>query len=69
MLPSVNDQKPVVTDASVVSADETLRAISLENALSVDLIRLGYQCFCRPCQPIDIAITGPPGGRRFYHTW
>ena len=54
MLPSVNAQKPVVTDPSGVSADGALTAISLENALSVDLIRFGYRCFCRACQPIDM---------------
>src|SRR6201996_717112 len=45
ILPSVSAQKPDVNDPSRGSLDVTLTAIPVENALSVDLIPLGYRRF------------------------
>src|SRR6202042_2679148 len=63
MLPSVSAQKPDVIDPSgssvdFASLDETLTAIPLENALSVDLIQPGYRRFPENCQPIGPGIGG-----------
>jgi hypothetical protein len=61
MLPSVSAQKLAVTGPSWASADVTLRTIALENALSVDLIRVGYRRFRKACQPIDRSMAHHAG--------
>jgi hypothetical protein len=61
MLPSVNAQKPDVTDPSWASVDVMPKAIVRENALPIDLIRVGYRRFRGACQPISHGRVGAVG--------
>src|SRR6185437_804662 len=61
MLPSVNAQKPDVTDPSWASVDVTPKAIVRENAQPIDLIRAGYRRFRAACQPINPGRAGAVG--------
>jgi hypothetical protein len=65
MLPSVNAQKPDVTEPSGASVDVTPKAIVRENAVPIDLIRSAIDASAQAVNQPANGHTVPPDAAAF----